>query len=659
MEAQRETHEFQAEVTELLGLMVHSLYSNKDIFLRELVSNASDALDKLRFEQVTRPELHSDRPLEISIDTDAAERTITVHDNGIGMSREEVVRNIGTIAKSGTRELREKLAAAKTAGAVPELIGQFGVGFYASFMVADEVSLVTRRAGEEGATKWVSKGDGRYTIEPASRGTSGTSVTLKLKTVDDDNGLHDYTKEGVLRGIIKRYSDFVAYPIKMSVWRTSDKEKVPVREEITLNSMKAIWARPKSEVTAEEYQEFYRHVSHDWTPPLRHLTVKMEGSFEASALLYIPARAPFDLFQAEMKRGVQLYVKRVFIMDECKDLMPSWLRFVKGVVDAQDLPLNVSREILQKSRQIQAIRKQLTKRVLDTLEELKTESADSYATFWKELGPVLKEGLVPAEVSEKDKILGLLMVASTHDGSGPVSGGMNPPAGAIAPLATKQTSLADYVSRMKEGQDAIYYLTGPNLETLRSSPHLEVFKAKGYEVLLFADGIDEVWLERDPEFSGRPFKSVGKGDVELGTDEEKQNAERAQAAKEVELKDVLNAIRVFLQEDVKEVRLSKRLTSSAACLVSEEGDISPQMAKMMAAMGQPVPKVKRIFELNGAHAVVEKMQKLFTADPKHPLLKDYAQLLYGQSILAEGGQIDDPTAFNQALLSVMVSGPAS
>ena len=640
MEAQRETHEFQAEVTELLGLMVHSLYSNKDIFLRELVSNASDALDKLRFEQVTRPELHSDRPLEISIDTDAAERTITVHDNGIGMSREEVVRNIGTIAKSGTRELREKLAAAKTAGAVPELIGQFGVGFYASFMVADEVTLVTRRAGEEGATKWVSKGDGRYTIEPASRGTSGTSVTLKLKTVDDDNGLHDYTKEGVLRGIIKRYSDFVAYPIKMSVWRTSDKEKVPVREEITLNSMKAIWARPKAEVTDEEYKEFYRHVSHDWTPPLRHLTVKMEGSFEASALLYIPSRAPFDLFQPEMKRGVQLYVKRVFIMDECKDLMPSWLRFVKGVVDAQDLPLNVSREILQKSRQIQAIRKQLTKRVLDTLDELKTESAESYATFWKELGPVLKEGLVPAEVAEKDKILGLLMVASTHH-------------------SNSQTSLADYVSRMKEGQDAIYYLTGPNLETLRSSPHLEVFKAKGYEVLLFADGIDEVWLERDPEFSGRPFKSVGKGDVELGTDEEKQSAERAQAAKEVELKDVLNAIRVVLQDDVKEVRLSKRLTSSAACLVSEEGDISPQMAKMMAAMGQPVPKVKRIFELNGAHAVVEKMQKLFTADAQHPLLKDYARLLYGQSILAEGGQIDDPTAFNNALLEVMVKGPAA
>lgn len=622
------SHEFQAEVKQLLDLMIHSLYSNKDIFLRELISNASDALDKLRFEQLTREDLRTEQELHIRVETDLAARTISISDDGIGMSRDEVVRNIGTIAKSGTAELRAKLAEAKSSG-VPELIGQFGVGFYSSFMVADKVELLTRKAGEAEATRWVSSGDGKYTLTPAERGHHGTTVTLHLKPVDDDNGLHDYAKSDVVKSIVRRYSDFVAYPIKMKVWKDS------VLEDTTLNSMKAIWTRPKGEVTDEEYREFYRHVSHDWMPPLRHLTVKMEGTFEASALLYIPSKAPFDLYQPEMKRGVQLYVKRVFIMDECKELMPTWLRFVKGVVDAQDLSLNVSREILQKSRQIQAIKKQLVKRVLDTLDEVKATSKEDHAKFWQEMGPVMKEGLLAQDVTEKDRILGLVLAASTHH-------------------ATEATTLDDYVSRMKEGQDAIYYLTGPSIESLRGSPHLELFKAKGYEVLLFADGIDELWLERDAEFKGKTFKSVGKGDVELGTEEEKAKAKADAEAKETELKGLLGALRVAIQDDVKEVRTSSRLTASAACLVGDDGDMSPQLQKIIAQMGQAVPKTKRILEVNPGHPLIERLQSIFAADEKSPLLADYARLLYGQALLAEGGQLADPAGFAKILSDVMV-----
>ncbi len=622
------SHEFQAEVKQLLDLMIHSLYSNKDIFLRELISNASDALDKLRFEQLTREDLRTEQELHIRVETDLAARTISISDDGIGMTRDEVVRNIGTIAKSGTAELRAKLAEAKQSG-VPELIGQFGVGFYSSFMVADKVELLTRKAGEAEATRWVSSGDGKYVLSAAERGHHGTTVTLHLKPVDDDNGLHDYAQSEVVKGIVRRYSDFVAYPIKMKVWKDN------VLEDSTLNSMKAIWARPKAEVTDEEYKEFYRHVSHDWMPPLRHLSVKMEGTFEASALLYIPSKAPWDLYQPEMKRGVQLYVKRVFIMDECKELMPTWLRFVKGVVDAQDLSLNVSREILQKSRQIQAIKKQLVKRVLDTLDEVKSTSKEEHTKFWAEMGPVMKEGLLAQDVTEKDRILGLLLAATTHHESEP-------------------TTLDDYVGRMKEGQDAIYYLTGPSIDSLRGSPHLELFKAKGYEVLLFADGIDELWLERDAEFKGKAFKSVGKGDVELGTEEEKAQAKADAEAKETELKGLLGALRVHIQDDVKEVRPSVRLTASAACLVGDDGDMSPQLQKIIAQMGQAVPKTKRILEVNPSHPLIERLQSIYAEDEKSALLGDYARLLYGQALLAEGGQLADPAGFARILSDVMV-----
>ncbi|HWU86009.1 MAG TPA: molecular chaperone HtpG, partial [Kofleriaceae bacterium] len=477
-----ERHEFQAEVQQLLDLMVHSLYSDKDIFLRELISNASDALDKLRFEQVTKTELASAGEAEIRLEVDRAARTLSISDTGIGMTREEVIKNIGTIARSGTREFLKAIEAAQKS---PELIGQFGVGFYSAFMVADRIVLETRRAGQAAATRWESTGDGSYTIAEGARAHAGTTVTLHLKPEDTEHGLRDYTSDHALREIVKRYSDFVAYPIKLKRWRAEGSAgeaasgaaagtaAAPVLEDETLNSMKAIWDRPKSEVTETEYRDFYRHISHDWNDPLRTIPVKMEGTFEARALLYIPSKPPFDLYSAEMKRGLQLYVKRVFVMDECKELMPQHLRFVKGVVDAHDLSLNVSREILQKDRQIQVIRKQLVKKVLATLEEMKRDREEEYGTFWAAFGPALKEGLLPFDATDKDKLLDLILTPSTHH-------------------ATAMTSLEQYVGRMKEGQDAIYFLVGASRETAARSPLLEAFAAKGYEVLLFSDPVDEM-----------------------------------------------------------------------------------------------------------------------------------------------------------------------
>lgn len=619
-----EKREFQAEVKQLLDLMVHSLYSNKDIFLRELISNASDALDKLRFEQLTRPELAPNGELEIHVDSEneGETRTISISDNGIGMSRDEVIKNIGTIARSGTKEFLATIKEAKKSELPPELIGQFGVGFYASFIAADKVELLTRRAGELTATRWTSTGDGSYTIEEAERTTPGTTVKLFLKPADEENGLRDYADESTIREIVKRYSDFVSYPIK------SSKGQV-------LNSMKAIWTRGKSEVTDEEYRDFYRHISHDWNEPLLHVPVKIEGNFEAHALLFVPSKAPFDLYNPEMRRGVQLYVKRVFIMEECKELMPSWLRFVRGVVDASDLTLNVSREILQKDRQIQVIKKQLVKKVLGALEDLKKENFEKYLSFWSELGPVMKEGLVAQDANDKNRVMELMLASSTHE-------------------ENKLTTLDDYVSRMKEGQDAIYYLSGPNADTVRRSPLLETFRAKGYEVMLFSDPIDELWLERSPSFKDKPLKAIGKGEVELGTEEEKKSAQQAKEEKERELKDLLTGIRAHLQDDVKEVRLSTRLTASAVCLVGDEEDLSPSMQRILEQMGQPVTKTKRILELNPSHPVVGKLQSMWTENKADPRLKDYAELLFAQALLAEAGQLKDPAAFTRLVADLMV-----
>ncbi|HEV8549409.1 MAG TPA: molecular chaperone HtpG, partial [Polyangiaceae bacterium] len=446
-----ERHEFQAEVKQLLDLMVHSLYSDKDVFLRELVSNASDALDKLRFERLTNAELGAGQELEIRLERDAEKRTLSIVDTGIGMTREEVVKNIGTIAKSGTKEFLSAAKAREGQELPPELIGQFGVGFYSAFMVAERIEVLTRKAGTDLATRWESSGDGSYTLADAERPSTGTTIVLHLKPEDREHGLRDYTDEAVLREIVKRYSDFVGHPIRMSVWRTPD-PKLPdakVLEDETLNSMKAIWDRPKGEVTDAEYQAFYRHLTHDWSDPLRTVPVRLEGTLEAYALLYVPSKAPFDLYSAEMKRGLALYVKRVFVMDECRELMPVHLRFVRGVVDAHDLSLNVSREILQKDRQIQIIRKQLVKKVLGTLEEMKNEKRDEYVGFWSNFGPVLKEGLIAYDTDDKGKLLDLVLAVSTS--------------------ADKPVTLAEYAERMKEGQKELYVLSAPTLEAARKS----------------------------------------------------------------------------------------------------------------------------------------------------------------------------------------------
>ena len=632
-----ERHEFQAEVKQLLDLMVHSLYSNKDIFLRELISNASDALDKLRFDLLTKADLGAAGELQIRIEADRQKRTLSIVDNGIGMTRDEVVRNIGTIAKSGTKEFLTALKDAQRNDIPPELIGQFGVGFYSAFMVADKVVLLTRRAGEERATLWESAGDGAYAIGDGEREHCGTTVTLHLKPEHAEDGLRDYANDVVIKDIVKRYSDFVAYPIRMQRWRKPDESssELPVLEDETLNSMKAIWDRPKSEVSEREYREFYRHISHDWAEPLRTIPIKMEGTLEAYALLYIPAKAPFDLYSPEMKRGLQLYVKRVFVMDECRDLLPAHLRFIKGVVDAHDLSLNVSREMLQKDRRIQVISRNLVKNVLATLAELEAEQRSDYVQFWAEFGPVLKEGLFAGEGQEKQKLLELLLGASTASES-------------------ELTSLDEYVGRMKEGQQAIYFLAGDSKEAIAKSPLLEKFVEQGYEVLLFSDPIDELWLERTPSYKDKPLQSIARGEIELGSEEDRKRESAAIEDKQKEYADLLACMRVHLQDEIKEVRFSTRLTSSAVCLVSDEHDPTPRMQRLLEQLGQKPMPVKRILELNPAHELVPKLQAMFRENTNDPRLKLYAELLLGQAHLADSGQLPDPAAFGKLLADVML-----
>lgn len=630
-------HEFQTEVKQLLDLMIHSLYSHKEIFLRELISNSSDALDRRRFEGLTDEKVKASGDLEIWLDPSPADRTLTIRDNGMGMSRDEVVTNLGTIARSGTKEFTKAAKAKKDAESLaPDLIGQFGVGFYSSFMVADEVTVVTRKAGEDTATLWRSSADGSYEIEDATRDEPGTSITLKLKPADEDDSLDDFTQEWVLKKTVRKYSDFVNYPIKMKVTRTEkgedDEAPVVTTKDEQLNSQQAIWTRPKSEITQEEHEQFYKHIAHDWAPPTSNIGIDIEGTFEAKGLLYIPSQPPVDLFHPEMKRGIQLYVRRVFIMEECKELAPTWLRFVKGVIDAQDLDLNVSREILQQSRQIRAIRKQVVKKVIDELQRLQSDDAETYAKVWASFGQVLKEGLLQGEDKDRERLMKLVLAPSTTE---------------------EQTSLEGYASRMKEGQDSIYYLVGQKLDAMKSSPHLEAFAAKGYEVLFFTDNIDELWLDRNPEFDGKKLVSVGKGDISLDSEEEKKEKEEKKEAAEKEVSGLLTKIRAHLQEEVKDVRLSSRLTSSAVCLVGEEGDMSPQLEKLMAQMGQDVPKVKRILELNPEHPVMEKLKSTFEADESSEALKGYAELLYGQAVLAEGGQLQDAARFSGLVADLM------
>jgi molecular chaperone HtpG len=607
-----ETIEFQAEARQLLQLMIHSIYSTKDVFLRELISNASDALDKLRLASYQDKDLDVDTSdLHITLQTDAAERTLTVRDNGIGMTRDEVVELIGTIAKSGTAEMLAQLRQAREVGAeqAAELIGQFGVGFYSSFMVADRVELVTRKAGSDTGVRWESTGEGTYTVADAPDAPQGTAVTLHLKPEDTDDALDDYADPATVRRIVTRYSDFITWPIRMASGEG---------EQDTLNSRKALWARPQKDVSDEEYTEFYRHVSHDWREPLQTIRLSAEGTFEYQALLFLPSHAPMDLFLRDARRGVQLYVRRVFIMDDCEALVPEYLRFVKGVVDANDLSLNISREILQQDRQIQLIRKRLVKKVLATVKTMLEGEPERYATFWRELGRAVKEGLI-SDPDNRQAILEICSFPSNHDPEAP-------------------TTLHDYVARMPEGQDAIYYATGESRAALENSPHMEAFRAKGYEVLLLTDPVDEVWVDVVASFADKAFSSVAKGEVDLGGDDVDDDTKQGFEA-------LLSWMTATLSDDVKDVRLTHRLTTSAACLVGDPGDLTPTLEKMYRAMGQEPPKVKRTLELNPQHPLVDGLRNAHEQQPDDAGLRDLAHLLHGMALLAEGGELPEPASF--------------
>ncbi|HZG92170.1 MAG TPA: molecular chaperone HtpG [Pseudonocardia sp.] len=616
-----ETIEFQAEARQLLQLMIHSIYSTKDVFLRELISNSSDALDKLRLAAYQDKDLEVEvSDLHIALETDPAERTLTVRDNGIGMTRDEVVELIGTIAKSGTADVLARLRQAREAGgaseqATAELIGQFGVGFYSSFMVADRVVLVTRKAGAHTGVRWESTGEGTYTVAEAPDAPQGTAVILHLKPEDTEDALHDYANPATVRSIVKRYSDFITWPIRMA---PAEGEGEPE----AVNSRKALWARSPKDVSAEEYAEFYRHVSHDWREPLETIRLSAEGTFEYQALLFLPSHAPMDLFMRESRRGVQLYVKRVFIMDDCEALVPEYLRFVKGVVDAHDLSLNISREILQQDRQIQLIRKRLVKKVLATVKTMLDGEPEKYATFWSELGRAVKEGLI-SDHDNRPAILEICSFPTTHD-------------------AEKPTTLRDYLARMPEGQDAIYYVTGESRAALESSPHMEAFRAKGYEVLLLTDPVDEVWVEAVPSFDDKPFTSIAQGDVDLGGEEVDEDTRQG-------FEGLLTWMAGALAEDVKQVRLSHRLTTSAVCLVGDPGDMTPTLEKMYRAMGQEPPKVKRILELNPRHELVSGLRDAHQQRPDDAGLADTARLLHGMALLAEGGELAEPAEFVSVL----------
>ncbi|MEU3668290.1 molecular chaperone HtpG [Streptomyces virginiae] len=626
-----ETLEFQAETRQLLRLVIHSIYSNKDIFLRELISNASDALDKLRLASLTDAGLteNGTADLHISLEVDKDARTLTVRDNGIGMTRDDLVELIGTIAKSGTASLLEKIRESKDAATAESLIGQFGVGFYSAFMVADKVTVHTRRAGTDSGTQWESDGEGSYTIQAADDLPVGTSVTLHLKPADSEDGLADYLSESKIRQIVKRYSDFIRWPIRMATDRT-DADGEATSDLDTLNSMKALWARPRSEVTEDEYNEFYQQISHDWLPPAETIHMRAEGTFEYEALLFIPVQAPFDLYSRESKSGVQLYVKRVFIMDDCEALMPNYLRFVKGVVDAHDLSLNVSRELLQHDRQIQGVRRRLVKKVLGALKDMQAKDAESYTKVWAQFGRALKEGLLE-DTDNTEALLELVSAASTHD-------------------PEKTTTLREYVERMKDGQDTIYYLTGETRAMVENSPHMEAFAAKGYEVLILTDPIDEVWVDQVPAFDGHRLQSIAKGQVDLddtADDETETDADKAQ--REQDFAALLPWLTTTLSDHIKQVRLSSRLTTSAACIVGDAHDVTPTLEKMYRAMGQQMPTVKRILELNPTHPLITALRTAYHADGDAPALTEVAELIYGSALLAEGGDLPDPARFTRLL----------
>ena len=629
VEAHKETLGFQAEVQQLLRLVAHSLYSHKEVFLRELISNASDACDKLRFEALTDSALYeSDPELKIRVSFDKDARTITVTDNGIGMDRQEVIDNIGTIARSGTRQFMQKLSGDQAKDA--NLIGQFGVGFYSSFIIADKVTLLTRRAGmgPEHGVFWESTGEGEYTLETVEKPTRGTEVILHLR--EDETEL---LNEWQLRSIITKYSDHITLPVLMPVQKFGDdKDAPPTIVEERINQAAALWARPKSEITEEEYKEFYKHVGHDFEDPLAWTHHRVEGKLEYASLLFIPARAPFDLWDREQRHGVKLYVQRVFIMDDAERLMPRYLRFVRGVIDSNDLPLNISRELLQGSKVVDSIRAGSVKKVLGLLEDLAGNDAEKYGKFWKEFGRVIKEGSAE-DYGNREQIAKLLRFASTHNDN------------------TDQTvSLADYIGRMKDGQDQIYYIVADSFAAAKNSPHLEIFRKKGLEVLLLTDRVDEWLMSHLTEFEGKHFQSVAKGALDLdkiASEEEKQEQKQA----EDQFKDLLTRVKTVLGDRINEARISSRLTDSPACLVVDEHALSAHLERLLRDAGQSVPISKPYLELNPAHSLVQRLK----AEADAGRFSDWTHLLFEQAVLAEGGQLEDPASFVKRLNGLLLA----
>ncbi|KKO50079.1 heat shock protein 90 [Arsukibacterium sp. MJ3] len=628
---QKQTHGFQAEVKQLLNLMIHSLYSNKEIFLRELVSNASDAADKLRFLALSDSSLYGDDgELKVRISLDEKNRTLTISDNGIGMSEAEVISHLGTIAKSGTKEFFSQLSGDQSKDS--KLIGQFGVGFYSAFIVADKVTVRTRKAGETTAVEWESAGEGDYTLAPITKDGRGTDITLHLREGEDE-----FLGRWKVESIITKYSDHISIPVEM--WQEGapeteeDGEKIPATEGSwqAVNKATAMWTRDKSELTEQEYQEFYKHISHDWSEPLSWSHNKVEGSSNYTSLLYVPKKAPFDMWNREAKHGLKLYVQRVFIMDDAEQFMPSYLRFIKGVLDSSDLPLNVSREILQDTKVTQSLRKGCTSRTLKMLEKL-AKDAEQYQVFWDEFGQVLKEG--PAEdMANKEQIAGLLRFASSHNDD-----------------ATQNVSLADYIGRMKEGQDEIYYVVADNYQAAKHSPHLEVFRKKGLEVLLLSDRIDEWLIQHVSEFNDKKLRSVAKGGLDLSKLDDDETKKAQQETAEA-FASVLQRFKAALGDEVKEVKVSNRLTDSPACVVTDEHDMSTQMLKLMESVGQKVPEVKPIFELNPEHLLV----KHIVDEADDARFNEWAHVLFEQALLAERGSLKNPAGYVTRLNNLLLS----
>ncbi len=640
MTENKESFQFQAEARQILDMMIYSVYSNKDIFLREMISNASDALDKMRFQALTDKELEGiSDDLHIRLDINKENRILSVQDNGIGMNKDDIIAFIGTIAKSGTKEYLKMLQQAEKSQ-IPELIGQFGIGFYSAYMVAESIHLLTRKAGETQAWEWESGADGSYTISEATREIPGTTVTLRLKDTNVEDGLADYTSRWKIEEIVKKYSDFVTYPIRMQVEEDeypkkedgaidSEAKPIKVSKDLTLNSMKAIWTRSQDEVKEEEYNEFYKHISHDWNSPMQHILYSAEGTTEFKALLFIPDKVPFMYNLQEQEHGIDLYIKRIFIMSNCENLIPRYLRFVRGIVDSEDLPLNLSREMIHQSRMIKVINKNIVKKLIREFKNMLEKEREQYIKFWHEFGKILKEGVFQ-DYDNVEKILEISMFDSSHSD-------------------TELTTLDEYVSRMKEGQEQIYLITGPSREMAAKSPHVEGFLAKGFEVLYLSDPVDEVWLQSVKEYKSKKFQLLGKGQANLDVAESEQIKD-----KEEKYKTLLEFIKGKLEQDVREVRLSTRLTESPACLVGDESDMSPHLVQLMRETGQDIPKSKLILEINPDHEIIVGMQAIFEQDKENPVLASLTEVIYGQAILAEGSQLDKPAEFSKKLTELML-----